>query len=199
MRDTLNSIVYYDSFCTEYNISMTGRSQPRDPGSRVRCFLPAPQSLLAGCVLSAFAALAYSLDAQYGQGLAPCPLCMAQRYALGGLAVVLLSRWLLRMPSSRLARLCALGIALFAVLGIAAAGWQLWLQLSATPVRGCTEATGVLALLGKVLGGSGDCASADWLFLGVTAPAWTLALFVAIGGTALWAVTKLDKIKAAGT
>ena len=184
---------------------MNGRSQPRqprDPRSRVRCFLKAPQSLLTGCVLVAFAALAYSLYAQYGQGRAPCPLCLAQRYALGGLAGVLLGLWLsgmLRSASRRLPRIYAGGIALFAVAGIAAAGWQLWLQLSATAVQGCTEATGFVALLGRVLGGSGDCASADWLFLGITAPAWTLALFAAISGAALWATTKLDKRGAAGT
>lgn len=40
-------------------------------------------------------------------------------------------------------------------------------------------------VLGKVFYGSGECADIDWIFLGLSMPAWVLIWFVILGAGGL--------------
>jgi disulfide bond formation protein DsbB len=131
--------------------------------------------------------MGFALYAQYGLGLEPCPLCVLQRIAVIACGVV-----------------CALaaihnpgrvGAIVYSVLGfvIAAAGAavsvrHVWLQsLPPSEVPACgpglnymLETLPFAEVLSKVFLGSGECAAADWIFLGLSMPAWMLVWFVAI-------------------
>ncbi len=130
--------------------------------------------------------LVAALYFQYVEGLNPCPLCMVQRYAVGAMGVVLLLLALFNpKPAGGFSRsLHGVGV-LGALLGIAAAGRQVWLQsLPPADVPACgpsldymLEALPAGEILTELLKGSGDCAKVDWAFLGLSMGAWMLIVF----------------------
>ena len=133
----------------------------------------------------------YALIAERVFGYAPCPLCILQRGAL----IAMLAAFALataHSPPGRLRHLYS-GLGLVpAGIGSALAGRHLWLQsLPADQIPPCSagfsflvERLGALAAVRETLRASGECAEADWLIFGITAPAWVLAAFVGLG---LWA------------
>lgn len=124
---------------------------------------------------------------QYVQGLEPCPLCMVQRWATGGLALAFLVGalgfervWL---------RKTALTIGLLSsVLGVLAAGRQLWLQhLPADQVPACGASLDTMLkyfplkeVILQLIQGSGECAKVDWSLLGLSMANWTLLVFIGL-------------------
>ena len=48
-------------------------------------------------------------------------------------------------------------------------------------------------MIEKVLSGSGECASVDWSFLGLTIPGWALLWFVLLGIYALWLIGRAGR------
>jgi len=144
---------------------------------------PRPLNLLgfAACTGLMIAALVL----QYLEGLEPCPLCILQRVAvmlLGG--VFLLAA--LHNPAAIGRRIYA-GAALAISLGGAGiAGRHVWLQhLPPEEVPPCGPAMDYILdtfplskALGIILRGSGDCATVDWTWLGLSIPGWTLVAFI---------------------
>ena len=139
------------------------------------------------------AMMGYALYSQHFLGLEPCPLCIFQRVAVTGLGLIFLVA-ALHNPGRR-------GSALYAVLGAVAAsagagvaGRHVWLQnLPADKVPSCgpgldfmLEAFPLLEVVEMVLGGSGECASISWQFLGLSMPAWVLIASAALGCYVLW-------------
>ncbi|MBZ9557525.1 MULTISPECIES: disulfide bond formation protein B [unclassified Modicisalibacter] len=135
---------------------------------------------LAMCVLM----MAVALALQYVAGLEPCPLCIFQRIAvLAAGAVFLVAA--LHGPRGRGAVVYGL-LALAAVAGgIAVAGRHVWLQsLPADQVPSCgpgldymLEVLPLWDVLSRVLSGSGECATIDGYWWGLTLPQWTLIGF----------------------
>ena len=130
--------------------------------------------------------LVAALYFQYVEGLNPCPLCMVQRYVVGGIGLLLLLLGLLNpKPAGGFSRsVPGLGV-LVSGLGLAAAGRQVWLQsLPPSDVPACgpsleymLEAFPLGEMIQELIKGSGDCAKVDWTFLGFSMGAWMLVVF----------------------
>lgn len=147
--------------------------------------------------LAGFAACAalmgYALYAEYGLLLEPCPLCVFQRMAVIALGAVFLVAGL-HDPSAWGRRVYAGLVVLAAGAGVAVAGRHVWLQgLPADRVPACgpgfdyiIDSFPFLEALRLIFSGSGECASVDWEFLGLSMPAWVLVWIVLLGAVGLW-------------
>lgn len=137
--------------------------------------------------------MGYAYFAQYVQGLMPCPLCEFQRMAMIGTGLLFLVA-ALHNPGRVGARIYGVLTALAATGGIAVAWRHVWLQgLPPDQVPACGPGLDYMLntfpftqVLQKVFTGSGECATIDWTFLGLSMPAWTLLCFVMLGGFALF-------------
>ena len=118
-------------------------------------------------------------------GLSPCPLCIFQRIGLivmGGFALISA----LFNPKSKVLRLL---LWLGSLVGIgwatAVAARHVWLQhLPADQVPSCgpglnywLDTLPILQVFKEVFAGSGECASVDWTFMGLSIPEQSLILF----------------------
>ncbi len=137
------------------------------------------------------AVMGYVLYVQYAQHIVPCPLCILQRVAVIGMGVVLLAGGL-HQPRAVGRWVYAAVLALVGLVGIGVAWRHLWLQsLPPDQVPACGPSLGYMLgtfplseTLKMVLTGSGECADVNWIFLGLSMPAWSL-IFMA--GLLLWA------------
>ena len=118
-------------------------------------------------------------------GFSPCPLCIFQRIGLmvmGGFALIAA----VFNPKSMATRLL-LWLGSLAGIGWAAivAGRHVWLQhLPADQVPSCgpgldywLDTLPMQQVLKEVFAGSGECASIDWTFMGLSIPEQSLILF----------------------
>jgi disulfide bond formation protein DsbB len=118
-------------------------------------------------------------------GFSPCPLCVFQRIGLmvmGGFALMAA----LFNPKSMFIKL-SLWLASLAGIGWATgvAARHVWLQhLPADQVPSCgpgldywLDTLPMQQVLNEVLAGSGECASVDWRFLGLSIPEQSLIFF----------------------
>ncbi|HVF62716.1 MAG TPA: disulfide bond formation protein B [Casimicrobiaceae bacterium] len=129
--------------------------------------------------------IGYALYAQYVLGLEPCPLCVFQRVAVIACGVVFAVA-ALQHPGRKGAVVYALSTLLAAGAGAAVAMRHLWIQsLPPSEVPACGPGLSYMLdtlpftdVLQKVLAGSGECATVDWRFLGLTLPGWTLVFFL---------------------
>ena len=155
--------------------------------------LPGDRSLNVLAALACAAMMAYELYAQYRLLMEPCPLCVFQRMATIALGVVFLAA-ALQGPKGWGRRVYALLILLAGGAGIAVAGRHVWLQsLPPDKVPACgpgfdyiVDAFPLAEALRLIFTGSGECATVDWHFLGLSMPAWVAACFVALLGFGLW-------------
>lgn len=144
---------------------------------------------LAACA----ALMAYALFAQHMLGLDPCPLCILQRVAVIALGVIFAVA-ALHGAGTAGRRAYALLLALAAAAGIGVAGRHVWLQnLPPEKVPACgpgldfmLEAFPLRETLQMVLSGSGECASVDWRFVGLSMPAWVLIAVAVLGAFGIW-------------
>ena len=138
--------------------------------------------------LICIALFAFALYLQYVENQEPCPLCILQRIAFIGLAVVFLVAAL--HDPGRFGSIVYSGI-LFIVagLGAAIAGRHVWLQhLPKNQVPECGPGLEYMIrkfplpqALDKILAGSGECAETGWTFLGLSIAGWSLLWFVLLG------------------
>ena len=139
------------------------------------------------------ALFAFALYLQYYEQQEPCPLCILQRIAFIGLAVVFLVA-ALHGPGS-IGSIVYSGM-LFVVAGIGAAiaSRHVWLQhLPKNQVPECGPGLEYMLrkfslgqTLGKILAGSGECAEVGWTFLGLSIAGWSLLWFVLLGAFAVF-------------
>jgi disulfide bond formation protein DsbB len=132
--------------------------------------------------------LGFAYYAQYGLGLEPCPLCILQRVAVLGVAVLFIAA-LVHNPGDRGGRVYGVLIDLTALAGIAVAARQIWI-INQPPgsVAECGASLDYMMavlpwheVLAKVLTGSGECAKVDWTYLGLNMPTWVLMSLVVVG------------------
>lgn len=138
-------------------------------------------------------AMGYALYLQHFEYLNPCPLCIFQRVAVisvGAMAFI----GGVHNPKGFGRRIYA-GLALIAALiGAAIAGRHVWLQnLPPDKVPACgpgldywLDTFPLQEVIQKVFHGSGECATIDWSFLGITLPGMTLLLFIGLAVLAGW-------------
>lgn len=142
---------------------------------------------LAG-FLACAAMMAYALYAEHVLLLEPCPLCVFQRVAVIILGVLFLLA-ALHNPTGRGRVVHALLIGLAALSGAGIAAWHVRLQnLPPDQVPACgpgfdyiLDSFPLAEALRLIFTGSGECATIDWSFLGLSMPAWVLIALIAIG------------------
>ena len=134
-----------------------------------------------GCV----GLLAYGLYLQHAVGLEPCPMCIVQRYALIGVA--LLSALAAALPLGLARWVAAGGVALVAGFGAFVAARQTWLQWYPPEVLACgrdfygmIESFPLKRAVPMIFKGIGDCSQVDWSFLGLSIANWSFLCFVAV-------------------
>jgi len=150
-----------------------------------------------GCV----ALLAYAIYTQLYQGLEPCPLCIFQRLAFAGLALVFLVGGLHAPRGTTGRRVYAALLAVAGLIGVGIAGRHVWLQSlppdlapsCGPPLSFLRETMGPLDLVRKVLTGTGNCGTVDWTLFGLSMPVWSLAGFVLLTGWGLLAALRRRK------
>ena len=146
----------------------------------------------AGAAVCA-ALLAFAYYLQYVQHLEPCPLCYVQRWFFYALLAVF-AVGAIHAPRRGGALAYGIVAALFAAGGLAAATRQVWLQhLPADKVPQCGPDLIFMLknfplgdTLSNLVQGSGECATVDWTFLGLSIAEWSLGWFVALAAYALW-------------
>jgi protein dithiol:quinone oxidoreductase len=132
--------------------------------------------------------MGYALYAQHMLGLEPCPLCIFQRVAV----ITLGSFFLLAAlhPAGKAGRrVYSVLLGLVALAGIGVAGRHVWLTtLPPERVPACgpgldfmLESFPLKDALAMVLSGSGECASVEWRFLGLSMPGWVLVALLCLG------------------
>jgi protein dithiol:quinone oxidoreductase len=136
--------------------------------------------------------MAYALYAQHVMELEPCPLCIFQRIGVMALGAVFLVA-ALHNPRAwgRFVYAALLAVAALAVLG--GAGRHMYIQTlppGAVPSCGApldvlVQFTPILDLVKKVLMGGGECQEINWMFLGLSMPAWVFISGVVLG---VWGV-----------
>lgn len=143
----------------------------------------------AVCVLL----LGYALYLEFYRYLVPCPLCIFQRIAFAALGLVLLGAGLHAPRGTRGRRAWGVLALLAAAAGSALAARHVWLQhLPPDQVPMCgpglnflMESLPVTSVIRTVLTGSGECATVNWTFLGMSMPEWSLLWFVLLGAWVL--------------
>lgn len=157
----------------------------------------------AAGALACAALLAYAMHAQFNLGLEPCPLCVFQRVAFAALGLVFLMAAVHAPRGSGGRRIYGvLGIVAGAA-GIAIAGNHVRLQhLPPDQVPACgpgldymLESMPVTGVVRRVMTGSGECATVDWTFLGLSMPAWSLVWLIVL--TAWFAYVAFRRPRAA--
>jgi protein dithiol:quinone oxidoreductase len=143
---------------------------------------------------AAIGLVAAALFMQHVIGLNPCPLCVFQRIAYLLLAAVAaLAAWRSPQPAAR-----AFGVAavLLGLAGAAIAAWHVRLQ-NAPETLSCGPGLGVMLenfpltqVLPKVFRGSGDCADAGMLILGLSLAGWSLVGFLGLTLVTLAAIAR---------
>lgn len=135
--------------------------------------LPSTRQLFLLALLGCFGLLASALYLEHVVGLVPCPLCHVQRAAVLLFAVVCLLATV-HNPARCGQRIYAFFASLAAILGIATAGRQIWLQgLPEDQLPSCLppfefmlEMFPLQEIISKMLHGTADCAAIDWTLLG---------------------------------
>jgi disulfide bond formation protein DsbB len=136
--------------------------------------------------------MGWALYLQYGLDLEPCPLCVFQRVAVIATGVVFLFA-AIHGPGRAGAAVYATLATITAGTGAAIAGWHVWIQAQpkgAVPACGMgleymLDTLPLTDVIARVLKGSGECAEAGWIFLGLGIPAWTFVFFVAMMAAAI--------------
>jgi len=139
------------------------------------------------------AALAFAFYSQHGMGFVPCHLCIFQRFTMAALGIVFLLAALASRPGARGVAFAVL-IALAGLATVATAGRHVWIQLQpegSVPACGADLAFmldlfPLTEVILKVFKAGGECAQVDWTFLGLSMPAWVLALALALTAGGIW-------------
>jgi len=141
--------------------------------------------------------LSFGYYLEYFQNIKPCPLCILQRFAFVGTAIIALVG-AIQNPQKAGRYVYFVLMLVFLILGAGLAGRQLWLQqLPADTVSSCgaslqflLENLSLTEVFSKVLAGSGECGKTVWQFLGVSIPGWSLVSFIGFGIVACFSLKR---------
>lgn len=148
--------------------------------------------------VACFGLVGLALAIQTHYQLNPCPLCISQRMIFMGLGVLFLIAAFIK-PASFLGKLLTLLQVITALGGAGVAIRHWWLQAHReTMIADCGvgfdymfENFPLQKALKLVFRGTGDCASIDWTFLGLSIPQMALIAFISMAAYALF----LAKVK----
>tara|TARA_R110000782_G_scaffold186176_9_gene276412 strand:- start:75 stop:584 length:510 start_codon:yes stop_codon:yes gene_type:complete len=142
--------------------------------------------------------LSFGLYLEHVKGLEPCPLCAFQRLAYIAITVVALIG-AIHNPKNIFRIIYSMLLIIFALIGVAIAGRQTWLQhLPAELVPECgpgleymLEVFPLGQALKMVFSGSGECAEVHWQFIGLSIAEWSLICFSSIALATILAIFML--------
>ncbi len=142
--------------------------------------------------VACFGLVGLALAIQTHYQLNPCPLCISQRMVFMGLGVLFLIAAFIK-PATILGKLLTLLQVLTALGGAGVAIRHWWLQAHRdTMIADCGvgfdymfENFPLQKALKLVFRGTGDCASIDWTFLGLSIPQMALIAFISMAVYAL--------------
>lgn len=142
----------------------------------------------AGCVLL----MAIALYLEHVVGLEPCPMCVLQRICVIAFGLVCLVA-AIHAPRRLGQRLYAALALLFALVGGATAGRQIWLQsVPADQLEACLpslefmmQALPMQDIVRLVFQGTADCAEVKWTLFGMSIPELSLLGFIGMVGFCL--------------
>jgi disulfide bond formation protein DsbB len=148
------------------------------------------QRVFALVALACVGMLAFGMYLQHVVGLNPCPMCIVQRYALIGVAVIALVGSRLTRPSWL--AVWSMLMTLMAGFGAFTAARQSWIQWYPPEVVSCgrdfygmVENFPLQRAIPMIFKGSGDCTKVDWTFLGGSIANWSFVAFAAFALTGL--------------
>ena len=137
-------------------------------------------------IIGCFGLIAFALFLQHSEGLAPCPMCILQRYAfilVGVIALISLPFFKTRFLSQIFSWL----IILFSGLGAGVAMRHVWLEYNPPEIFDCGADLGFVVdtfplaqALPMIFKGTGDCSIVLWRFAGLSIAEWALACFIII-------------------
>ena len=134
-----------------------------------------------------------ALAFQYLGGLAPCELCIWQRWPHGvALAIALLALLPILGQARRvMIALAALGVAVSGAIGIYHAGveqhwWQGVTACTAAPVAGTTEEILAQIMATPLV----RCDAIPWSLMGISMAGWNAILSLTFAGVILWLIRK---------
>lgn len=154
---------------------------------------PSVRQLNLAGFLACVGMMAYALYAEHVLMLMPCPLCILQRMAVIALGIVFLIS-ALHNPSVWGRYVYSVLILLAAGAGVGVAGRHAWLQnLPPDQVPACgagydyiMDTLPIGEALSTIFTGSGECATIDWQFVGLSMPAWVVISVSVVGIAGLW-------------
>jgi protein dithiol:quinone oxidoreductase len=147
--------------------------------------LATPRNLFLLAFLGCLGLMGGALYLEHVVGLEPCPLCIVQRVCVILFALVCLVA-AIHGPGLLGQRLYAGLALLFALVGAATAGRQIWLQ-SVPPdqLEACLpslefmlDALPLQEIVRLVFHGTADCAEVTWTLFGLSVPEWSLLAFI---------------------
>lgn len=155
--------------------------------------IPGRRQLNLAGFLACTGLMAYALYAEHVLELTPCPLCVFQRMAVVALGIVFLVATL-HNPGGWGRFVYTALMAMAAGAGIGVAGRHAWLQnLPPDQVPSCgpgfdyiIDSFPLSEALQLIFTGSGECASVDWQFLGLSMPSWVVISVTVVGLFGLW-------------
>ena len=134
--------------------------------------------------------LAFALYLQHWRNLDPCPWCVVQRLGYMLVGMIALVAALHRPGPIGTTVYSSLGI-VASLAGIAAAGYQIYLQVDperaakcvGSPVERILDQLEIGSLIPSLLQYDGPCTPKPWSFLGLSVPEWSLVWFVLLAAT----------------
>lgn len=158
---------------------------------------PSRQGVLAAIAITSFGALGAALVTQHLFDMQPCPWCVLQRLVFVAIGLAALAGLAWRSALAR--RALPLLLLLLCSFGVAAALWQHFVAAASdscnlTLADRVVAATQLDQWLPDVFQARASCADAAVNLLGVPYEFWSLALFVAIEGAALWLLLRERRV-----
>tara|TARA_R110000796_G_scaffold251533_1_gene383171 strand:+ start:18510 stop:19025 length:516 start_codon:yes stop_codon:yes gene_type:complete len=156
--------------------------------------LPASRPFYLLTLIFCATLIAIALYMEHVLGLEPCPLCIIQRVLVIMVGVVALIAVIHNpLPGQgaqrrTAARVYAFVLTLFAAVGAAVAGRQVWLQHQpADQLPSCLPSLDYMIdvlpmqeMLSLLFSGTADCAKVDWTFMGLSIAEGTLLAFIGL-------------------
>lgn len=154
------------------------------------------QTLIALAAGGSLALLLGAFAFQYLGGLAPCKLCLWQRWPHA--AAVLVGLLALALPGRILPLVGAVAAIVAAALGLYHAGVeQGWWEGPATCTAGPVAGVSAEDLLNQILAAPlVRCDEVAWSLLGLSMASWNMVLSLGLAGVWLWAVAVSGKPRA---
>lgn len=153
-----------------------------------------PRWVFAAMFAACAALIGFALFLQHGRGLEPCPMCILQRYAFVGIAVVALVA-AIHGPGLTGRRLYGGLLTLLAVAGGGVAIRHVYLEHNPPAIFDCGADLGYMLesftlsdMLPMIFRGTGDCTKVPWRFLGLSIAEWSLVWFVILLAAAIAAI-----------